>query len=110
MPPIEEHHGAVAEHFAALVRADNYGSGFIDANTEKLWLLEDHAKEAVRALTGDEVLINNCVGKEAEPIGSRDASGLDGTEALVLGGQASFLAGNHPGAHDGCAGTGTGND
>ena len=59
MPPIDEHRAAIAEHFAALVRTDNYGSGFIEANTEKLWLLEHGAEEAVRAFTGNEVLINS---------------------------------------------------
>ena len=101
MPAIDEHHAAIAEHFAALVRTDNYGSGFIDANTEKLWLIEHGAEETVRPLTGNEVLINNCIGQETEAVGSRDAAGLDGTEALVLGGQSLFFASDHSGAHDG---------
>src|SRR5947207_3320562 len=110
MPPIDKHHAAIAEHFAALVRADDYGSRFIDANTEKLWLIEHGAEETVRPLTGNEVLINNCIGQETEAVGSRDAAGLDGTEALVLGGQSLFFASDHSGAHDGCAGAGAGNN
>ena len=66
MPAIDQHDGAIAEHFAALVRTDNYGSGFIEANTEKLWLLEHGAEEAVRAFTGNEVLIDNRISQEIE--------------------------------------------
>ena len=66
MPAIDEHHAAIAEHFAALVRANDYGSGFIDANTEKLRLLEHRAEEAVRAFTGNEVLIDNRISQEIE--------------------------------------------
>ena len=66
MPAIDQHDGAIAEHFAALVRANDYGSGFIDANTEKLRLLEHRAEEAVRAFTGNEVLIDNRISQEIE--------------------------------------------
>ena len=66
MPAIDQHDGAIAEHFAALVRANDYGSGFIDANAEKFWLLEHSAEETVRAFTGNEVLINNRIRQEIE--------------------------------------------
>src|SRR5712691_8870701 len=110
MPGVDNHDAAVAEHFAALVRANDYGGGFIDANAQELRLLEDRAEEAVGALTGYKVLIDDGVGQEAESIGRRNAAGLNGSEALVLGSKAAFFAGDHAGAHDGGTGAGPGDD
>src|SRR5438876_9776016 len=110
LPGVDNHDAAVAEHFAGLVRANDYGSGFIDANAQELRLLEDRAEEAVRALTGYEVLIDYGVGQEAESIGRRDAACLDGSEALVLGSKAAFFAGDQARAPDGGTGAGPGDD
>jgi len=107
---VYNHHRPVAQDSELEVGAHHDSRRFVDANSNKLRLLEHDAEKAVFALARNKMLIDHGVSQEAKSIRGFELIALDGSKLVLFFGDAVFFAGNHPGAHDGCAGAGPGND
>ena len=110
-PRVEHHHLAAPEDLEGPVGPDEDGRRLVDADSEQLGVLQDDGDQAIQALAGHEVLVDDDAVEESQPGRGDDVVGEDGGEALlVLGRRVLLVAGDHERSHDGGAGAGAGHD